>query len=119
MSPIGHRPAVFDDEERYPLGDVLCDEAPYSTSLRRRSLSVFAGSAPAVRVGAVSRPRGCSHPQPRRARRCWMATGTCACAGHISHEPELEFVRRIAQMCPATAVVLMSAYIASETLPSL
>jgi hypothetical protein len=29
MAQIVHRPAIFDDEERYPLGIVLCKEYPY------------------------------------------------------------------------------------------
>ena len=30
MPQIVHRPTIFDDEERYPFGIVLCKEYPYS-----------------------------------------------------------------------------------------
>ena len=29
MAQVVHRPAIFDDEERYPLGKVLCKQYPY------------------------------------------------------------------------------------------
>jgi hypothetical protein len=29
MAQIVHRPAIFDDEKRYPLSTVLCEEYPY------------------------------------------------------------------------------------------
>jgi hypothetical protein len=36
MSQIVHCPAVFDDEERYPFGDVLFEEDPYSKNQGER-----------------------------------------------------------------------------------
>ena len=29
MAQIVHRPTIFDDQERYPFGKVLCEEYPY------------------------------------------------------------------------------------------
>src|ERR1039457_1656435 len=32
MAQVVHRPAIFDDEERYPFGNVLCKQYPYPES---------------------------------------------------------------------------------------
>jgi hypothetical protein len=36
MPQVVHRPAILDDEERYPFGIVLCEQDPYAQDQGKR-----------------------------------------------------------------------------------